>query len=122
MVSDAPVAAAQPFLSLEEQLRAFVAAAKLKTKDGLTVAELSELIVAAMRLAIATVDSIPVDGAARKEFVLNAVAFVFDALADKVVPLAAWPVWIVLRPTVRVIVLAAASGAIEVLLPLVRSA
>lgn len=122
MVSDAPVAAAQPFLSLEEQLRAFVATAKVKAHDGLTVSELAELIVAVMRLAIATVDSIPVDGAARKAFVLNAVAFVFDALADKVVPLVAWPFWIVLRPTVRIIVLAAASGAVEVLLPLVRSA
>ena len=122
MVSDAPVAAAEPFCSLEDQLRAFVATAKLKASDGLTVAELSELLVAVMRLAIATVDSIPVDGAQRKAFVVNAVAFVFDALADKVVPLVAWPFWIVLRPTVRVIVLAAASGAVEVLLPLVRSA
>lgn len=122
MVSDAPVAAAEPFFSLEEQLRAFVATAKLKARDGLTVAELSELIVAAMRLAIATVDSIPVDGAQRKAFVINAVAFVFDALADKVVPLTAWPLWYVLRPSIRTIVLAAASGAVEVLLPLVRSA
>jgi len=122
MVSDAPVAAAGPFLTLEEQLRAFVATAKVKAADGLTVAEFAELVVAMMRVAIATVDSIPVDGAARKAFVLNAVAFVFDALADKCVPLVAWPMWIVLKPTMRVIVLAAASGAIEVLLPLVRSA
>lgn len=122
MVSAAPVAAAEPFSTLEEQLRAFVATAKLKASDGLSVSEFAELLVAMMRIAIATVDSIPVDGAQRKAFVLNAVAFVFDTFADKCVPLVAWPAWILLKPAVRAIVMAASSGAIEALLPLVRSA
>jgi hypothetical protein len=34
----------------------------------------------------------------------------------------AWPVWLIVRPTVRQLVLLAAAGAIESLLPVVRIA
>jgi hypothetical protein len=43
-------------------------------------------------------------------------------VADKAVPTLAWPVWLIVRPTIRQLVLLAAAGAIESLLPLVRKA
>jgi hypothetical protein len=122
MISDAPIAAASKLVELTEQVRAYIAVARSTAADGLTVSEVGELIVSAMRLAIATVDSIPVAGADRKTMVLEFVACVFDEFADKAVPLVAWPIWIIAKPAIRAVVLAAASGAIESLLPLVRAA
>jgi hypothetical protein len=48
------------------------------------------------------------------------VAMLFDALADKAVPTMAWPIWLVVRGSVRSLVLMAAAGAIESMLPLIR--
>jgi hypothetical protein len=45
----------------------------------------------------------------------------FDAVADRAVPIVALPLWVVARPAVRSLVLALASGAIEQLLWLVRA-
>jgi hypothetical protein len=73
-------------------------------------------------MAIAALDSIPVDGVERKAIVIAFVGDIFDEFADRVVPLPAWPVWIIAKPTVRIIALAIAAGATEALLPLVRSA
>lgn len=120
MISAAPLQAAGDLLSLAEKVKAFVAIAKVKAADGLTVPEFAELAVALLRVAIDAADSIPVDGASRKVFVLNAVALLFDTVADKCVPFVAWPIWVIVRPAVRQLVLLAASGAIESLLPLVR--
>lgn len=122
MISDAPVQAASTVQTLSEQVRAYTAVARLKASDGLTVAELAELIVAAMRLAIKTVDSIPVDGAERKAMVIDLVAALFDEFAGRAVPLVVWPAWVFARPIARSLVLAAASGAVEALLPVVRVA
>lgn len=122
MIASAPSAAAIDLPTLAEKVRAFVSVAKEKAAGGLTVAEFGELAVALLRIAIDAADAIPVDGADRKVFVVNAIAFLFDTVADKCVPLAAWPVWLIVRPTVRSLVLLAAGGAVEALLPLVRKA
>jgi hypothetical protein len=53
--------------------------------------------------------------------VLEAAAALFDALAPMAVPVVAYPFWLIVRPAVRALVLAIASGAIEQLLPVVRS-
>lgn len=121
MISAAPLQAASDLPSLAEKVRAFISIAKVKAADGLTVAEFGELAVALLRVAIAAADAIPVDGAERKTFVLNAVALLFDEVADKCVPFVAWPIWLIVRPAVRSLVLAAAAGAIESLLPIVRT-
>jgi hypothetical protein len=122
MISEAPIEAAKPLVTLGDKVKAYVAVARLKAADGLSIAELSELIVSAMRMAIAALDSIPVDGVERKAIVIAFVGDIFDEFADRVVPLPAWPVWIIAKPTVRIIALAIAAGATEALLPLVRSA
>jgi hypothetical protein len=122
VISSAPLQAAHDLLSLAEKVRAFVATAKVKAAGGITLAEFGELAVALMRVAIEAADAIPVDGAERKQFVLNAVGLLFDTLADKAIPALAWPVWIIVKPAARQLLLLVASGAIESLLPLVRKA
>jgi len=122
MSVSAAVASAQDLPTLEAKVRAFVAVAIGDAKDGLSIAELSELTIALLRLVMDALDSIPADGEQKKAWALQAVADLFDAVADSCVPLLARPIWFLLRPMVRQLVLAAASGAIEQLLPLVRMA
>jgi hypothetical protein len=122
MISSAPILAANDLLTLAEKVRAFVNVAKVKAINGITLAEFGELLMALMKIAIDAADSIPVDGAERKEFVINAVGLLFDGLADKAIPSLAWPVWIILKPAARQLLLLIAGGAIESLLPLVRKA
>lgn len=120
MISSAPVTATQDLPKVSDKIQAFVAKARERAADGLTVSEFAELTVALLRVVMAAVDSLPDDGDQKKKWVLNAVAMLFDALADKAVPAMAWPIWLVVRGSVRSLVLMAASGAIESLLPLIR--
>lgn len=123
MISEAPTAAASVPAAFPDQLRAFIATARVKAAGGLTLAELAELLVAALRLSMGAVDSLPATGADKKAMVLAAVGAVFDAVAGAlVVPVIVYPVWILARPMVRAMVLSAASGAIESILPLIRGA
>lgn len=122
MISAAPVTIAADLPSLAEKVRAFIAAAKSAAVNGITVSEFGELSVALLRVAIEAADAIPVDGAERKTFVLNALGLLFDELADKAIPALAWPIWIIVRPAARQLLLLIAAGAIESLLPLVRKA
>jgi hypothetical protein len=123
MISEAPAKAAADLVSFPEQIRAFIAVARVKAGDGLTVAEMSELLTAALRVAMAAVDSMPATGPEKKALALAAVGAVFDALAlSLAVPFVLYPVWSIARPMVRAAVLAAASGAIESILPLIRGA
>ena len=122
MISSAPILAASDLLTLAEKVRAFVSVAKLKAANGITLAEFGELLIALLKVAIDAADSIPVDGAERKAFVINAVGLLFDGLADKAIPALAWPFWIILQPAARQLLLLIVSGAIESLLPLVRKA
>lgn len=120
MISSAPIAASQDLLSVADKIRAFISKAKEKAAGGLTVSEFAELTVALLRVVMASVDSLPDDGEQKKRWVIEAVAMLFDALADKLVPTMAWPIWLVVRGSVRSLVLMAASGAIESMLPLIR--
>lgn len=122
MISAAPIQAANDLPSLAEKVKAFVAVAKSAAAGGITASEFGELLLALLRLAVDAADSIPVAGPERKTFVLNAVALLFDEVADKAIPTLAWPVWIIVRPSVRSLLLLVVSGAIESLLPLVRKA
>ena len=122
MISSKPLSAARDTRSLGEQVKAFVITAREAAEGGLTVGEFAELAVALLRLVITTLDTIPAEGDQKKQWGVDAVAMLFDETADKVVPMIAWPIWMIVRPTVRQLVLLAAAGAIESLLPLVRAA
>ncbi len=122
MIAEAPIAAAGDRAGLLDKIAAFVSAARAVSADGLTWAEFGELMVGLLRLVVAVLDTVTtLTGEQKKALALEAVGDLFDAVADRAVPPIAWPVWIVARPAVRSLVLALASGAIEQLLPLVRS-
>jgi hypothetical protein len=122
MISDAPVAVADNLVGgLLSKVHAFVEAAKSAAADGLTWAEFGDLMLALLRLVIEGLDvANGLTGAAKKALALEAVASLFDAVADKAVPRVVYPLWILARPAVRSLVLALAAGAVEQVLPLVR--
>jgi hypothetical protein len=122
VISSQPIAAADGVLDFRSKVDAFVAVARARAADGITVAEFAELAVALLRVAIAAADGLAAPGATKKDWVVGAVAALFDATADQFVPAIVWPVWLVVRPAVRQLVLLAAAGAVESLLPLVRAA
>jgi len=100
---------------------AFVAHAKAAAADGLTLAEFSELLVALVRTAMQVVNVFPVEGQAKKAFVVSSAGMLFDHVADHLIPAYVWPVWLIVRPWARVVTLALASGTVEALLPTVRT-
>lgn len=120
MISSAPLTATKDLGTVAEKVSAFIAIAKVKAGDGLTVSEFAELATAMLRVAIAAVDSLPDTNEDKRQWCIDAVAMLFDAVADKCVPALAWPIWLVVRGSVRSLVLMAAAGAIESMLPLVR--
>ena len=122
MISSAPIAAANDLVGFSDKVKGFLSIAKVKARDGLTVAEFGELAIALLRIAIAALDTLPADGEQKKQLAIDAVALLFDSVADKCVPMLAYPLWVIVRPAVRQLVLLAAAGAIESLLPLVRIA
>jgi len=107
---------------LTAAVEAFIADAKEKAAGGLTVAEFGSLVIALLRLAVAGLDTMAGDGADKKAWAVQMIGILFDATAFACVPWAATPAWLVLRPAIRSIVLAAAGGMIESLLPMIRKA
>jgi hypothetical protein len=118
----APSVIASTFTDIASAVRAYIETAKSTAVDGLTWAEFGELLVGLLRLAVRLADLLNVSGDERKAIVLDAAAALFDSVADRCVPLWFWPLWMICRGPTRALVLALASGAIEVILPLVRSA
>jgi hypothetical protein len=106
---------------IEAEIRAYIQRAKGIAADGLTLVEFAVLTVDLLKLAMKAVDSLPTEGAAKKEFVLQAVDLLFAGIADRLVPWPAIPLWLVAKPIVRQVVLAVASGVIEAILPMVRA-
>jgi hypothetical protein len=123
MISTEPQVATYSIVSIAEKVKVFIATAKVAASDGLTWREFGELLVALLRVVITALDEVSgMTGAQKKQAAVDAAGMLFDALADYAVPLAALPVWILVRPAIRSLVLALAAGAVEPLLQLVRSA
>ncbi len=124
MISDAPIAVAEAAPGgVLTKMDAFISAARSAAGDGLTWAEFGELLVALLHLAVAALDAVTsMTGDQKKSAVLDGAGRLFDAVADRCVPLVLWPIWGLARGPVRLLVLALASGAVEQILPLVRLA
>ena len=122
-IATGPIKSAAAYTDIAAKVSAFLQAARNAAADGLTWREFGELLVALLRVSIDTLDHVrTIGGAEKKAIVLEAVASLFDLVADKAVPTAAYPLWFVARPAVRSLVLALASGAVEQVLPLLRAA
>lgn len=100
----------------------FITDARAKAQGGLTVAEFGSLVVELLHVVTAGLDAIPTDGAAKKAWALGVVAMLFDNVAGYAVPLYLQPVWVIAKPAIRALVLAAAGGALEQVLKLTRAA
>ena len=117
----APATAASRYVEIASAVSAYISTARSMAADGITWTEFGELLVQLLRLAVRLADLLSVSGAEKKVIVMEAAAALFDALADRCVPLWVWPVWGLVRGPVRALVLALSSGAIEAILPLVRA-
>lgn len=123
MVASAAAAAADNVDGLLNKVQAFIATAQSASADGLTWAEFGQLLTSLLRLCVSILDDVSgMTGPQKKAIVLDAAGHLFDSVADRAVPAAVYPLWLVARPAVRSLVLAIAAGAIEQLLPLVRKA
>jgi hypothetical protein len=105
---------------LEALVAKFIGNARAKAVGGLTVSEFGSLIVELLRLAVTGLESIPTEKPAKKAWALQAVAVLFDSVADACIPMAAKPLWWIIRPAVRSLVLSASDGALEQVLAMVR--
>lgn len=105
-----------------KKIEEFLIATRARVADGISVSDLAQITLGGMRLAIAMLDRVNMPGADKKAEVLKLVAYLFDSFADACVPFPAKPVWWIVKPAVRALTLSAAAGAVEFLLPIVRSA
>lgn len=117
------VAVGDNLYAIVTQVSAFVDAARTQAAAGMTWQRFGELLVQLLHLAVKALDAISgLTGPEKKALVLAAVASLFDAVADRCVPIALYPFWSIIRPATRALVLAIAAGGIESLLPITRSA
>ena len=122
MISDTAIRAASRFEDVLAAGRAYVLTARLAAADGITWAEFGELLTGLLRVLTQMADLLTLPGPEKKLIVLSAAGKLFDAVADKCVSPWLWAFWLVVRPSVRTLVLAMAAGSIEQILSLVRSA
>jgi hypothetical protein len=117
------VSAAENLHTTVTQITAFLATARAQAASGMTWQRFGELLIDLLHQAVTGLDHISgMSGPEKKVLVLTAVASLFDSVADRCVPLAMYPFWSIIRPATRTLVLAIASGAVESLLPITRSA
>lgn len=122
MFADASVKAAEGADKIGPKILAFLDQAVASAKDGLTWVEFGQLLLAVIRIAVTTLDTVQqLSGPEKKELVLEAVAALFDRLADKAVPPVAYPLWLLAKPSIRSLILALSAGAVEIVLPMVRT-
>ncbi len=122
-ITTVPITEAVDQPGLLDKITTFIASAKVVSADGLTWSEFGEMFLALLRLVVSALDSVAtLSGSEKKALAIDAVARLFDAVADYAVPVTLYPIWLVARPAVRSLVLALAGGVLEQLLPLVRLA
>jgi hypothetical protein len=122
-ITTVPITEAVDQPGLLDKITTYIASAKVAAADGLTWSEFGEMLLALLRLVVSALDSVAtLSGREKKFMAIDAVARLFDAVADYAVPVSLYPIWLVARPAVRSLVLALAGGVIEQLLPLVRLA
>jgi len=114
--------AEESIATVSARLNVFFASAREQAKDGLSWQEFGRLLVQLLWMAVEGLDAVAsLTGPQKREVTLTAAAVLFDTLADKAVPVATWPAWMLLRPAARLLVLSLAAGAVEALLRISRS-
>jgi hypothetical protein len=103
--------------TFEKKIQAFIAQARMLADGGLTLEELGQLLFAFTQLGVyAAEDLADATGEEKKQYVLEAVGYLYDVIAPAVpLPWFLAPFRRFLRDPVRAIVLAVVSGAVEVI-------
>lgn len=115
--------AAADLLAVTARVNVLLATAREQAKDGLTWQEFGRLLVQLLYIAVDGLEAVSsLTGPQKREVAVTAAAVLFDSLADRCVPMAAWPAWMLIRPATRLLVLSLAAGAVEALLRITRSA
>lgn len=122
MIAEASIRAATRFTDVVAAARAYVLTARLAAADGITWAEFGELLTGLLAVLTSAAEILNAPGEEKKAIVIAAAASLFDAVADKAINPWGWAFWLLIRPSVRSLVLAIAAGSLEQILPLVRSA
>jgi hypothetical protein len=114
--------AADNMTTIATQVSVFLKSAHDQAKDGLSWAEFGRLLVELLHLLVSSLDAVSsLSGPEKKQIALTAVLALFDQFADRCVPLAVYPAWLLVRPGARLLILSLSAGAIEALLSLVRT-
>jgi len=117
----AATAAADKEHGLLDQVYVFIETAKARAADGLTWGEFGELLLGLLRLVVPILDGVSgLTGPQKREVAIGAVERLFDAVADKAIPTAVYPLWLLVKPAVRALVLAIAGGVLEQFLSVLR--
>ena len=120
MISTEPLLVATEVTSLYGKVVAYTTQIKRQINDGLTIAELTELVVAGMRLTISALDELELAGPMKKQIVADCAAQIFAEFSDFIVPAPLRPLWWLVKPALKSLVHTAAAGAVDAILPLVR--
>lgn len=106
---------------LLDKVSSFIVTAKALAADGLTWGEFGELLLGMLRLVVPILDGVSsLTGPQKRVVALGAVERLFDAVADKAIPTAVYPLWLLVKPAVRALVLAIAGGVLEQFLSVLR--
>lgn len=109
--------------SFQERIEAFVAQARQLAADGLSLADAAHLFTALLTMAIGQATHLNNTGADKKQFVLQAVAYLYDAIAPQIwLPIFVSPFRIWLRPYIRSFIVSLADGAIEAIYARMKAA
>jgi hypothetical protein len=107
---------------LFHKVAAFIGTAKARAADGLTWGEFGELLLGMLRLVVPILDGVSsMTGPEKRQVALGAVERLFDAVADQAIPTAVYPLWLLVKPAVRALVLAIAGGVLEQFLSVLRN-
>jgi len=104
-----------------DKISVYIEQARVRAADGLSVADLTTLTVDALRLAIGLLDHMDMEGTNKKVEAVRVVTYFFDMFSDACVPVVARPLWWLVKPAIRALVVSCAGGLVEALLPEVRS-
>lgn len=95
----------------------FITGIKARVLDGLTLAEVGQILVEFLQLLVEAATRINASGDEKKKMVLDAVAAIWGVI-EMGLPIPLWlkPFWGFIRSPLQHIVLAIASGAVEAIL------
>ena len=100
-------------MAFRDRIEAFVADARKKAEGGFTLQELSQLLRSFIELAVNEARALELPGVDKKQYVLDAVGYLFDAIATAIPLGILTPVAWLVRPIIRRTVLVIADELIE---------